>query len=404
MQRGGSFAGGSFTPSVRGSVRQPGVDAHSYGGSSAGSNAGSTALSASGFYAESSQLDVVQHRTTAVTGGAEFASFRGLSEALGGLFNSATLSDVVIEAVEDPTAPSDQALRIPAHRVVLAGWSSVWMRAMHDVDREQTRPGAREPVVRITRYPPKVIHQLVEFCYKGKTNVTLDTAIPLLAASRQFQIEELRRFCEDFCLHSMQATGVCSLHEAANKYSCRRLAEATLTFIIENGEESLGSRDSMNLSKDSLLTVLKADDLVCEEATVFNCCARWVQAAASKELGVEGPDFGAKEDAKAVRLEVERELFNDFTDLIRYPKIDPDTLRDTVVTSGLVQHELLMEALLHHAAPRQALDSPMLNPRFRQRKAPSIGRLQWSVQYSSRRISIQDLDAVGSMEDTDTWR
>jgi hypothetical protein len=75
-----------------------------------------------------------------------------------------------------------------------------------------------------------------------------------------------------------------------------------------------------------------------------------------------------------------------------------------VVASGLVDSDLLMEALLHHAAPRQAIDSPMLNPRFRQRKAPSIGRLQWSVQHSSRRIAIQDLDAVGAMEDSDTWR
>jgi len=103
-------------------------------------------------------------------------------------------------------------------------------------------------------------------------------------------------------------------------------------------------------------------------------------------------------------LDLERDLFTDFTDYIRYPKIDPNTLRDTVVASGLVDSELLMEALLHHAAPRQAIDSPMLNPRFRQRKAPSIGRLQWSVQFSSRRISIQDLDAVGTMEDSDTWR
>ena len=74
------------------------------------------------------------------------------------------------------------------------------------------------------------------------------------------------------------------------------------------------------------------------------------------------------------------------------------------MASGLVDSDLLMEALLHHAAPRQAIDSPMLNPRFRQRKAPSIGRLQWSVQHSSRRIAIQDLDAVGAMEDSDTWR
>ena len=104
--------------------------------------------------------------------------------------------------------------------------------------------------------------------------------------------------------------------------------------------------------------------------------------------------FPTKEDAQA-RLALERELFAPFTGHIRYPKIDPNTLRDTVVASGLVESDLLMEALLHHAAPRQAIDSPMVNARFRQRKAPMIGRLQWSVQHSSRRISVQDLDAVG---------
>lgn len=145
----------------------------------------------------------------------------------------------------------------------------------------------------------EVILQLVEFCYKGKTNVTLATAIPLLAVSRQFEIEELRKFCEDFCLHSMQAQGVCSLHEAANTYNCRRLAEATLHFIIENGEESLGSRDSPNLSKDSLLTVLQADDLICEESTVFDCCARWVRVKAGSEMVGHGADYDGVAEAKA---------------------------------------------------------------------------------------------------------
>ena len=39
-----------------------------------------------------------------------------------------------------------------------------------------------------------------------------------------------------------------------------------------------------------------------------------------------------------------------------------------------------------------------------QRKAPKIGGLHWSVQYSSRRITVSDLDAVARMEDQDAWR
>jgi hypothetical protein len=379
MQRGrGSFGGAAFSPSVHGSaMRRRGSDAFSDDGSvGGGSDAGGGSAVSGSFYTDTvaqvragvhcrasapfsrvvwrwcgrlpcalsltlsltlslslslcAPQQTVQHEDR--SNGAEFASFSGLSSALGGLFNSATLSDVVIEAAEDGKTSSDIALRIPAHRVVLAGWSDVWMRLMTHVPREQTELGTREPVVRINGYPPNVILQLVEFCYKGKTKVTLDTAIPLLAVSRQFQIEELRKFCEDYCLHSMQATGVCSLHEAANTYNCRRLAEATLQFIIENGEESLGSRDSINLTKEALLTVLQADDLVCEESTVFNCCARWVRMVAAKELGSEPRYEEGKEDARAARLEVERELFLDFTGYIRYPKIDPNTLRDTVRT------------------------------------------------------------------------
>jgi hypothetical protein len=104
----------------------------------------------------------------------------------------------------------------------------------------------------------------------------------------RLQIEELRKFCEDYCLHSMQATGVCVLHEQAKRYNCRRLAEATLQFIIENGDESLGARDSVSLSEASLLAVLQDDDLVCGEATVFDCVERWVRTRATKELGVSG--------------------------------------------------------------------------------------------------------------------
>jgi hypothetical protein len=53
----------------------------------------------------------------------------------------------------------------------------------------------------------------------------------------------------------------------------------------------------------------------------------------------------------------ERELFEPFLDHIRYPKIDPSLLRDKVAASQLVPPKYLMEALLHHAAPRQQIDS-----------------------------------------------
>ena len=44
-----------------------------------------------------------------------------------------------------------------------------------------------------------------------------------------------------------------------------------------------------------------------------------------------GADYDGVAEAKAARLDLERDLFCDFTDYIRYPKIDPNTLRDTVV-------------------------------------------------------------------------
>lgn len=404
MDRSSSF--GAPSPSLEGSFRgvepsPPVFSEHGRGARGGGSYAGSAVSGASDFYSDSVQQGALGAPSTAErANSAEFASYRGLSEAMGGLFNSPMLSDVIIEVVEDPRS-SSVPQRMPAHRVVLAGWSDKWMKAMHD----DTQFGARQPVLRIERYPPDVIFQLIEFCYKAKTTVTLDTAIPLLAASRDYQIEELRRFCEDFCLQSMQTTGVCSLHEMAKQYNCRRLAKATLGFITENGEESLGSRDSTNLSKESLLLVLQTDDLVCQETTVFDCCARWVRAAAAKELGdTSHLDQQGKAEAQAARLQKEREMFRDYSDLIRYPKIDPDTLRDTVVPSGLVNNDYLMEALLYHAAPRQAVDSPMVNHRFRQRKAPAIGQLQWSAVLSSKRMAIHDLDTLGVMEDTDEWR
>jgi hypothetical protein len=63
-----------------------------------------------------------------------------------------------------------------------------------------------------------------------------------------------------------------------------------------------------------------------------------------------------------------------------------------------------MEALLNYAAPRAAIDSPAINHRFRQRKAPYLGRLAWSIQFSSRRVTISDLDSVATMEDEGAWR
>eukprot|EP01047_Picozoa_sp_COSAG01_P083724 COSAG01_NODE_17645_length_1134_cov_1.657005_1_plen_202_part_00 len=164
---------------------------------------------------------------------AEFAAFGALAGAVGSLFNSPVLSDVVIEVADEAAVPSEEALRIPAHRVVLAGWSEVWQRLVtQDIAYPAAGSTVREAVVRINGYPAETMLQLCEFCYRGKTRVTLSGAIALLAAARQFQMDDLRRFCEDYCLHSMQATGVCSLHEEAKRYNCRRLCAGPSTGIF----------------------------------------------------------------------------------------------------------------------------------------------------------------------------
>ena len=271
----------------------------------------------------------------------------------------------MIEAAENASVPADKSLQIPAHRAILAGWSEMWKKLM---TQGVAQGMCRDPVVRINGYPAQTVLQLLEFCYKGKTRVTLGGAIPLLAASRQFQVEELRKFCEDYCHHSMQATGVCTLHEQAKRYNCRRLAEATLQFVIENGDESLGSRDSAALSEESLLAVLQADDLVCDEHTVFECVVRWVKVRAKRDLGANAI-LQAQKDGEVTAAEVlehERALFEPFRAHIRFPQMDPNVLRDVVVASGLVPAEYLMEALLAYAAPRRQIDSGSINERFRQ--------------------------------------
>lgn len=68
------------------------------------------------------------------------------------------------------------------------------------------------------------------------TDITPDTAVPLLIASERYLLDRLKGLCEDVIRTSITVENVISIFMAAHRHRAMGLKAITLEFIIEHLE------------------------------------------------------------------------------------------------------------------------------------------------------------------------
>jgi len=136
------------------------------------------------------------------------------------LKNEASDSDVVIKC-------SNSVFR--CHKFILKARSPVF-DAMFKADMKESSTG----VVTIDNLDPKVVTSMLYFIYTGKIPNIDEIAKDLLAAANQYQIEKLKRSCEEKLCQSLESNNCLEFLILAQVYSSPFLKKCSLEMAAKN--------------------------------------------------------------------------------------------------------------------------------------------------------------------------
>ncbi|XP_067833202.1 BTB/POZ domain-containing protein 17-like [Heptranchias perlo] len=191
--------------------------------------------------------------------------------ALSSLFNSPELSDVRLTVNGGPA--------LEAHRFVLALGSDVF-RAMLSGERWAD---ARRGTVQLTEEEgaASCFEDFLRYFYTGSITVTVDNVFAIHGLAEKYNVEPLRRGCEQFLLDNVAAAGALDLALAWHRYArfvgFRQLEEACDTFVAWNMDAVMSSADWLSLEEAQLASLLQRCDLVVEsEFALCQAVLRWL--------------------------------------------------------------------------------------------------------------------------------
>lgn len=234
--------------------------------------------------------------------------------------------------------------RVKCHRVVLAA-ASLYFNAMFTGDMLESRLDE----VTIHGVEFSALEEVINFCYSGRTEITVDNVQNLMCASNLLQLTSVKQACVEFLHRVLHPSNCLGIRSFADTFCCGDLVEAAGVFAMKNFSDVSKSEEFLRLDPDELLALISSDELnVRTEEEVFEAVLSWTE----KEVD-ERKDF-LPELLKNVRL----------------PLIRPQYLCDHIAANDLVKNNLSCRDLVDEAKDflllperRSILQSPRTRPR-----------------------------------------
>lgn len=168
----------------------------------------------------------------------------------------------------------------PAHRVILCASSEVFQVMLMNPEWNEWSKTVIELKEDPVCYP--VFPSFLEYLYKGKINVSLDTTLPILSLADKYNIKDLVQLCLDYMFKHIAAAAKHGCFISWLSYGwCqpfhRDLAEELQRFLKWNLKIVAESKDFLDLDTNILIILLQQNDLVIEsEFLLFQYVQKWV--------------------------------------------------------------------------------------------------------------------------------
>ncbi|XP_041360724.1 BTB/POZ domain-containing protein 2-like [Gigantopelta aegis] len=222
----------------------------------------------------------------------------------------------------------------------------------------------------------------LRFLYTNDITVKPNSVMHVLYLSKKYNTVNLHDQCLKFLDTSMTPENVCVILEQAKVFDEKTLYAKTMKFINKNGTSILKSPGFLDLSRESVLDVVKSDDLDIDEEDVFHAVNTWAERQWQKQ-------------GTAVTPEAKREALGLVVKHVRFPSLSQKFVVKTVDPSGVLTLPEQLGILHHFICPYRLPEGFSAEPRNHDKKEKTVyrfkttNRIQWGKFDSDDAISFK---------------
>lgn len=154
----------------------------------------------------------------------------------------------------------NEEMKITAHRVILS--SSPVLSRMFSSGMQES---LQDAPIRIPNYNADDFNVFLEYFYTGKASLAPENIRGVLGAADQYAMEELKDSCLNYLAQNISRENVLEFVEITKMYGDKKAAEPCQNFFLEIISEVLKSKEFLDISKESLMEILRDDRIMCPE-------------------------------------------------------------------------------------------------------------------------------------------
>nr|VZI48056.1 unnamed protein product [Spirometra erinaceieuropaei] len=160
---------------------------------------------------------------------------------------------------------------LPVHKVILISR----VPSLRDIVCEM--PRERKAVLRWPKVPSEIARPLIDYIYTGQLKVCEASAAGLVVLSKQLSLTHVEEWAVSFIVARLNSENIANNWNFAQMLNSDRLMTACLQHIKTSFEATITSDFFIQLPSDTVLSLLRADDLqVGSEESVFEAIRLWV--------------------------------------------------------------------------------------------------------------------------------
>ena len=240
----------------------------------------------------------------------EINHVKQLATDIGNLFFNTDYTDVklIVDGAE-----------FNAHKIILAARSEYFRALLFSSGMSETNSSC----IHIKEAKPNAFRLLLQYIYKGKINLKNekeDLLIDLLSLVHQYGFVELQKSVSDYLESILEVKNICSIYEIASLYQLCSLRQTCLRFIDKNCLELIRQNCLLQLSGDSLSTIIERDSFCAQEIDIFNIVKEWHEVN---------------------KCDANHQLISK----IRLPLMKLDELLNQVRLSKLIESDIILDAI-----------------------------------------------------------
>jgi BTB/POZ domain-containing protein 9 len=183
---------------------------------------------------------------------------------------------------------------------------------------------SKDDSIELKEARPEAFRLLLEYIYTGKINLNNrkdELLLDLLGLVHQYGFSELEYSISLYLESILEIKNVCSIYDISRLYQLKSLQEKCSRFIDKNALILIKQKNIMQLSLDSLSSIISRDSFCVPEIEIFNVIKNW-------------HDFNDIKEPKESLLQK-----------IRLPLLKLEELLNDVRKSNLLSSDVILDAI-----------------------------------------------------------